>query len=155
MIAPQHDPFGESDAPAYSWKDKTVGHVITLLVGDHPKMVQSRDFKTKKPAVWDDGNPKYSVVINGTIDGEEYGLWMNKPSAMFGAIKEATKAAGKKGIAPGDTLMVKFIGTKPTDGDPQKLYAAKLTPGAPPAGTPDPFSSGSGDGGGWGDNAPF
>lgn len=138
MTAPQHDPFGESDAPAYSWKDKPVGHVVTLVVGETPKQVQSRDFKTKKPAVWDDGNPKYSVVINGTIDGEEYGLWMNKPSAMFGAIKEATKAAGKKGITPGDVLMVKFTGTKPTDGDPQKLYAAKLTPGTPPAAA-DPF----------------
>jgi hypothetical protein len=142
MTAPQIDPFeGANKAPAVSWKDKPVGTVITMTVTDHPKLVQSRDFKTKEPATWPDGNPMMSVVINGDINGEPHGLWASKPSALFVALAEAQKASGKK-ITPGDTLAVKFTGTKPTQGDPQKLFAVKHTPGTPsPAPADDPWAS--------------
>jgi hypothetical protein len=139
------DPFGGDTAPAVSWKDAPVGTVVTLEVTDTPKQVQGKDFKTKKPATWPDGNPKYSVVINGRVNGEDRGLWMNKPSAMFGAIKDAQKKLGRP-IRPGDTLAVRFSGTRPTDGDPQKLYEAKITPGTPPAPpAADPFGGSADD----------
>lgn len=143
MTAPQHDidPFDGADkAPAVSWKTATVGDVVTINVTDYPKLVQSRDFKTKEPATWPDGNPKMSVVINGDVNGQPHGLWAGKPSALFVAIAEAQKTSGKK-IAPGDTLAVKFTGTKPTSGDPQKLFAVKHTPGVAPSTTPDPFGN--------------
>lgn len=144
MTAPADlDPFASANsAPAVSWKDAVVGTVVTMVVTEAPALVQSRDFKTKEPATWPDGNPKMAVVINGTVDGEDRSLWASKPSALFGALADAQKASGKR-IAPGDTIAVKFTGTKPTSGDPQKLFAAKHTPGTPP--TPDAFAGATGD----------
>jgi len=137
------DPFGSDKAPAVSWKDAPVGTVVTMKVSGPAKLVQSTDFKTKEPAKWPDGNPKMSVVINGTVDGEERSLWAPKPSALFAAIAEAQKAVGQNGKAhrlrEGDTLLVKFTGTKPTTGDPQKLFAAKIEVGTPRPSGDDPF----------------
>lgn len=142
MSTQDEDPFG-SGSPAVSWKDVPVGTVVTMQVTDAAKLVQSRDFKTKEPATWPDGNPKMSVVINGTVNGEERSLWAPKPSALFAAIGDAQKAAGANGrphrLREGDTLAVKFTGTKPTSGDPQKLFAAKITPGTPTPSGGDPF----------------
>lgn len=154
MTAPVIDPFGGgTSAESISWDGVPEGTVVTLEVTDHPGMVQGRDFKTKQPAVWPDGNPKMVVAINGTVNGEERCLWTKKPSALFGAIKDAIVASGEPGpIKPGDTLMVKFTGTKPTDGSPQKLFAAKLTRGKPKPAGGDPFGGGDA----WNkDEAPF
>jgi hypothetical protein len=137
------DPFADK-APAVSFKDAKVGTVVTIKVTSPAKLVQQRDFKTKEPATWPDGNPKMAAVINGEVNGEPRSLWAPKPSAMYVAIAAAQKEAGKR-IDAGDTLAVKFTGTKPTDGDPQKLYAAKLTPGTPPPIGDDPFSGTSND----------
>lgn len=133
------DPFagGGEKRPSVSFKDKPVGTVITGLVIDSPKLVQSRDFETGEPAVWPDGNPKMTVVVDLLVDGEEMSLWAAKPSAMFAALAEAQKTAGSR-IGVGGTLAVKFTGEKPNEKNPrlnaQKLYAAKYT-------APDPFGA--------------
>lgn len=144
MTAPAvQDPFAGGDAaPSISWKNVEVGTTVTLEVTDYPIEVQGKDFKTKLPATWPDGNPKMVAGIPGTVNGEPRMLWANKPSALFGAIKEAVKASSERGpIKPGDTLTVQFYDTKPTDGDPQKLFRAKLTRGVKPSTEPDPFGS--------------
>ena len=138
------DPFAGADkAPSISFKDAAVGTVYEGIVTEAPKLVQSRDFNTGEPAFWpakpgEVPNPKMSVVIRMSLDGdEERSLWAQKPSAMFAAIGEAQKTAGQR-IEVGGTLAIKFTGEKPhTDPDkirknlpPQKLYAAKYTPPA-------------------------
>lgn len=148
------DPFAGADkVPSISFKDAPVGTVYEGIVTEAPKLVQSRDFNTGEPAFWpakpgEAPNPKMSVVIRlQLLDGDERSLWAQKPSAMFAAIGEAQRAAGKR-IEIGGTLAVKFTGEKPhTDPEkvrknlpPQKLYAAKYTP---PAAKPadDPWGS--------------
>ena len=145
------DPFAGADkAPSISFKGVPVGTVFEGVVTEAPKLVQSRDYNTGEPAFWpakpgETPNPKMSVVIRLSLDGdEERSLWAPKPSAMFAAIGEAQKQAGQR-IEVGGTLAIKFTGEKPhTDPDkirrempPQKLYAAKYTPpAAKPAADP-------------------
>lgn len=130
------DPLASYDKrPSWSWKDRRVGSGFKGVIVEAPKLVQGRDFKTKEPAVWPDGNPKMVVVIGVNINGEEYSLWANKPSALLAALMEAQKTAGKR-MEAGGALAVKFTEEVPTDGDPQRLFAAKYDP---PKGV-DPFA---------------
>lgn len=145
------DPFSGGDsAPSLSFKGKPVGTVQTVTVTDVAKLVQSRDLATDLPAVWPDGNPKMCAVINGEDEqGEPRSVWAAKPSSLFTAIKDA-QAAVEPGyrLKAGDTLAIRFTGEKPPTKkghNPQKLYAAKITPGvAPTKPADDP----------WGDDAP-
>jgi len=133
MNAP--DPFASESTPAVSFKGAPVGTSFTLVVLEAPTVVQSRDFETGKPASWPDGNPKMSVVtkVVNQATGETLSLWAAKPSAMFAALAEATKATGKP-LEVGGTLVVTYTGDKPNDNprlNAQKLYSATYTPPAP------------------------
>lgn len=136
------DPFATYDrAPALSFKNAPIGTSYTGEVLEEAKLVQARDFETGERATWPDGNPKMTVVLRLRVDGEERSLWAPKPSAMFKALADARKAAGKP-IAPGGWLTVTFTGEEPNKKNPrlnpQKLYEAKYVEGAPPS-EADPF----------------
>ena len=123
-----NDPLAESSTPAISFKDSPIGTSYTGTVVGTPEMVQSRDFKTKEPAVWPDGNPKMSLVVKMEIQGEVRSLWAPKPSAMWAALTAARQQAGVP-LDDGCLLTVTFSGTKPKPGmDPQKLYSAHYVP---------------------------
>jgi hypothetical protein len=134
------DPFAGGDKTP-SLKFPTIGTAYDCTVTEAPKLVQSRDFKTKLPAWWDkeETQPKMAVVINVEVDGEGYSIWATKPSAMFRAIQDAQREAGQR-IAVGGRLQVAFTheADSKSGGDPAKQYAAKYTP---PQATPgaDPF----------------
>lgn len=150
MTAPSEvDPFATTDkAPSLSFKNAPVGTTYTGTVTADPKLVQSRDYKTGEPAFWpakpgETPNPKMSVVINLTVDGEPRSLWATKPSAMFAALADAQRESGIK-IGPGVKLSVRFTGEKELEDkkkEPQKLYAVKLE-AAPPEPAADPFVTG-------------
>jgi len=138
------DPFeGGSKTAAVSFKDSRPGDSVTLIITKLPELVQSRDFETGQPAVWDDGNPKMSAVVTGTINGEEKAVWASKPSAMFAAVAEAQRVAGAK-LAPGGTLTITYSGDKPNEKNPRlnaaKQYTATYSP-------PDAFSASPAAGG--------
>lgn len=84
--------------------------------------------------------PKGTEGVDGPIEiGEAVSLWV-KPGAMAAAIRDACKAAGVKGIAAGDTLVVRYTadGEKSKPGqNPPKLYAAKYVPAKPAASLDD------------------
>lgn len=163
------DPFaGAEKAPALSFADVEVGHSYTGVVTDTPKLVQSKDYNTGDPAVWPDGNPKMSAVINLDVDGEPRSLWAAKPSAMFVAIAEAQRTSGIK-IRPGVKLRVTWYDSKAhTDPEKirkklpaQKLYKIDLKDAEPAdvfAGgesTPEPAAPAASSGGAdWGSAAP-
>ena len=132
------DPFeGGSKTTAVSFSDARPGDSFTLIITKLPESVQSRDFETGQPAVWDDGNPKMSAVVTGTVNGEEKAVWARRPSALFAAIAEAQTVAGAK-IAPGGTLTITYTGDKPNEKNP-RLNAAKQYKATYSA--PDAFAS--------------
>lgn len=137
------DPLAGGDkAPALSFKNMPVGTTYTGEVLEDPKLVQARDFDSGDPAVWPDGNPKMAVVVRVNVNGEERSIWAPKPSAMFKALADAQKAAGKR-ITVGGRLTVKFVGEKPNERNerlnPQKLYTATYAEGDPFADDVPPF----------------
>lgn len=127
------DPFDKPDSrPSVSFKGAPIGATITCVVDGSPNKVQARDFETNKPAVWDDGNPKYTVATDVLVNDAPMTLWAQIPGSLFSAIAAAQTAAGAK-IAKGGTLVVKLVGEKPNDNprlNAQKLYEAHYTPPA-------------------------
>lgn len=146
MTAPEIDPFASAEkSPAISFKHAPIGTVISVKVTDAAKKIQGKKYGTDLPAVWEnkDGttSPKYSAVINGTVDGEPRSIWATIPSELFAKIAAAQKDVGRS-IQPGDTVAIKFTGEEPTAGEPKKLYAVKITPGVvTPPPSADPFGS--------------
>lgn len=123
-----NDPLAESSAPSVSFKDAPIGTEIRGTVVGTPELVQSRDFKTKEPALWPDGNKKMSLVVKMEIGGEVHSLWAPKPSAMWAALVAARQEAGVP-LEDGAVLTVTYSGSKPKPGmDPQKLYTASYRP---------------------------
>lgn len=135
----EQNPFEGGGAPAISFaerdeygnlKSKPVGTKYTGTIVETPKVVQSRDYDTGKPATWPDGNPKWSVVIGLEINGEKHSLWAPKPSSMFKAIQDALTVNGKvQAAALGGTLSIELSGFQKTEGGkaPQKLYKASYS----------------------------
>lgn len=159
MTTAEIDPFLENGekSPAISFKGAAIGTVITVKVTDSPKKIQGKEFGTDNPAVWRNKNgttsPKYSAVINGTVDGEPRSIWATIPSDLFAKLKAAQQEIGRS-VRDGDTVAIKLIAEEPTSGSPKKVYAVKITPGVPAvAKADDPFSSSST--GGWSDEPPF
>lgn len=137
------DPFASYDrVPALSFKNAAIGTSYTGEVLEEAKLVQARDFETGDPAFWPDGNKKMSAVIRLRVDSEERSLWAPKPSAMFKALADAQKAAGKR-IAVGGALTVTFTGEEPNTKNPKlnpmKLYAATYSESDPLADDVPPF----------------
>lgn len=163
MTTAEIDPFldGGDKSPAISFKNAPLGTVITVQVTDGPKKIQGKEFGTDNPAVWrnKDGStsPKYSAVINGTVDGEPRSIWATIPSDLFAKLKTAQAELGRS-VRDGDTIAIKLIAEEPTAGSPKKVYAVRITPGSPkPAVGSDPFSSDAGgsNSNGWSDEPPF
>ena len=140
------DPFAKQESlPSLSFKDAPVGASYTGTVVSHPTMLQTRDYQTKQPETWPDGNPKMAAVFNLRLDsGEVRSVWARRPSGLFQAIQEAQERAGVR-IAPGGRLTLTFTGWgQATAGnDPPKTYAATYEPGNAFAGGPQPGPTGA------------
>lgn len=131
------DPFaGSAGLPAISFVQKDqYGNMTSKPVGTRiggkvlkaPTAVQRRNFTTKLPETWPDGNPKTSVVVDLLVDGVEMSLWVKKPSALYKAFGEAK---GDALIKPGDTVFVTLVGFGKPEADkaPAKLYKVDYTP---------------------------
>lgn len=137
-----NDPFASDSTPAISFKNAAIGEAVTGVVAELPKMVQATDFDSGKPAFWDNGNPKMTVVTTLDVGGELRGLWAPKPSAMFAAFGAAQKELGRK-VQLGDVVTVAYIGERANEKNPrlnpQKLYDVSIRAGAPGA-SGDPFA---------------
>ncbi len=127
---------------------KIVGRVLKY------EMVQQRDFQSKKPKFWDDGNPMMQACV--TLQAEEWEpvdedddgkrrLYVK--GKMRDAVIAAVNASGHKGSLIGGKLGVSYSGDGEKTGgqSPPKLYKAKYEPPSaeqmladePPADDPD------------------
>ena len=166
MTAPLTDPFTGSDSvPSLSFKDAPIGTVHEGTIVESAVWVHSRNFDTGLPDYWptkagETPSPKMAAVIKIALtNGEEAAIWAIKPSALYAAINDAAKHAGRQ-IEIGGTLAVKYTGDKPnidTRKFAAKQYAARYTP---PAATADPFAAAptapvAQDAKGWDASPPF
>lgn len=99
---------------------------------------QGRDLETKEPQTWDDGSPKYIILIdiqtnvrNPDIAGDDgtRRLWVR--GNMLTAIRAAMRSAGGAKLRPGGHLKVTYVrnGDQQRRGlNPPKLYEAEYTP---------------------------
>ena len=123
--------------------DTVRGVVVSVTVA------QQRDFRTKSPLFWDDGNPRTQALIvlqtaerSADIDDDDgkRQLYVKRPSALLKAIIGALGAT-KFSQSIGGTLAVKYTGNgEPAERgiSPPKLYAAKFTPAGGTDAAPGP-----------------
>lgn len=131
-----------NSVPSATFKQPGIEHkgIITAL-----DTMQVRNFKTKLPETWDDGNPKMQAVITLRTDERDESIENDNgvrrlfvgSKGMREAIAAAVKKSGAPGLAVGGKIGVKF--TREAEGEnglnPSKVYAAKYEP--PPAGAVD------------------
>lgn len=124
-----------SAAPSISWKDRPIGTTVRGTVSRPPRKMQQRDIKDGKPLTWDDGSPRWQLVVNlrtelrdPTVDGDdgERSLYV-KGKSMTDALRDAVRRAGAPGIEVGAELSVTYVGDGPKTNpkfDPPRLYSA-------------------------------
>jgi hypothetical protein len=138
-----NDPFYRPDkAKSLSWKGAPVGAKVVMVLDGAATKVQSRNYETGKPDFWDDGNPKYSVVLTGDVKGKRRSLWAAIPSALFFALGDAQDKSGAK-FGNGGELTVEYVGDKPNENprfNASKQFTAKYVPPAPSAESSDPWA---------------
>lgn len=121
-----------------SAKFDAIGDTITGTIVS-TEVRQQTDIGDGKPLVWDDGSPRMQLVVtlatdarDDTDDDGRRNLYVKGSKApgsqsMHDAVRAAVQAAGAKGLEPGGTLTVTYVGDEPskTRGfSPRKRYQA-------------------------------
>lgn len=102
-FADQRDLVGSVYPPGLSFKFP--GDTFTLAVAGFGKE-RDRDYDTGDPLSWEDGSPKMVHVIHGPCDGGQPRAWWIRGKNATTAVREALKAAGVHGFAPGDLVQI-------------------------------------------------
>lgn len=135
-----NDFFMGNSAPSLSFLEIGTVHEGRVT---HKTMIQARDFATKEPKFWPDGNPKMQAVITLQTDVRDPSVDNDNglrrlfvgSGGMRSAITQAIKKAHATGIEIGGLLGVKYVrnGEAAQGGvNPPKVYAAKYEPPAHP-----------------------
>jgi hypothetical protein len=94
-------------------------------------MLQTRDYQTKAPKFWPDGNPQMAAVFKVQLDGsgEVRSVWAKRPGGLFSALQAAQEASGAR-IGPGGRVAISFTGYGQAEAgkNPPKVYAARYEP---------------------------
>ena len=140
----ENDPFYVADkAKALSWKNAPIGAKVVIALDGPASKVRARKYGTNEYDDWDDGNPKFNVVLTGLVKGKRRSLWAMIPSNLFFVLGNAQDAAGAK-FNKGGTLTVEYIGDKPADNpqyNPAKQFKADYVVPAAGADDSDPWAS--------------
>lgn len=100
--------------------DTITGKVISTEVR------QQTDISDGKPLTWDDGSPRMQLVVTLQTDAKDdaeddgqravYVKGSKAPGSksMHDAVRSAVQAARAKGLEPGGTLTVTFVGEEPS-----------------------------------------
>jgi hypothetical protein len=104
------------------------------------RMVQQRDFVSKKPKFWDNGDPMMQAAItlqtdirDPEVQNDDGRRVLYAKNNMRDAIRDAVTEAGYDGSWVGGTLKVRYErdGVSDQGLNPPKLYRAKFTPPDP------------------------
>lgn len=116
--------------------DTVTGTIVSTAVR------QQTDMATGAPLVWDNGDPRMQLVVSlqtdirdDTDDDGVRAIYVKGSKApgsksLHDAVRAAVQDAHAKGLEPGGTLTVSYIGTEPakTRGfNDRKLWAARYT----------------------------
>lgn len=112
--------------------DMVEGEIVSVEVS------QMRDFQTKMPATWQDGQAKQQIhIVLQTslppIDDEDDGrrsLWIKGWGVQLKALREACRQAGVKEPSKGDVFAARFAGYGDRGNAPQppKMYEYRIIP---------------------------
>jgi hypothetical protein len=103
---------------------------------------QQTDFTTGEPKFWPNGDAMYQVLVRLQTeqheDGDDDGVrtLYVKGKSLTGAVREAVRGAGAKGLEVGGTLTVTYTGDGVSEKrgiNPPKLYAAEYVKPDPAA----------------------
>jgi hypothetical protein len=137
-----------SGAGGKSAKFPQIGAAITGVIDRQPEVKQQVDPDTGKPDTWDDGNPKWQIVVtlrtderSTEIDGDDgirylYVKGSKKPDSqsLHAAVASAVQAAGAAELEVGGKLTVTYVGdgvkASPTRTAPKKYSAVYVTAAA-------------------------
>ena len=120
-----------------SAKFENHGDSVAGTVDDEPQAVQQTDFTTGEPLTWPNGDPRMQVVVTLATDlrddSEDDGLrkLFIKGKSMNGAVRDAVRKAGSKGLERGGQLTVTYTGDGVAERrgiNPPKLYSASYAP---------------------------
>lgn len=129
-----------SGAPSATFREVGTEHkgVVTAL-----ETMQVRNFKTKLPETWDDGNPKMQAVLTLQTDERDPQIENDNgvrklyvsSKGMREAIAAAVRKAGSSQVLVGGKIAVRFTreGESESGLNPPKVYAAKYEPPPSPA----------------------
>ncbi|MDN5855127.1 MAG: hypothetical protein L0K86_20215 [Actinomycetia bacterium] len=143
-----------SGAGGKSAKFPQIGATITGTIARGPEVKQQVDPDTGKPDTWDDGNPKWQIVVtldtderNPDIDADDgtrylYVKGSKKPESqsLHAAVASAVQGAGATELEVGGRLTVTYVGDgvkpSPTRTAPKKYSAVYVTAAAAALGVP-------------------
>lgn len=105
---------------------------------------QQTDFTTGEPKAWPNGEPMMQVVVTLATDQRDPSITDDdglrkvyvKGKSLTGAVRDAVRKAGAKGLEVGGTLTVTYTGDGVAEKrgiNPPKLYAADYTKPDPAA----------------------
>lgn len=123
---------GGSKAARFDGIGVSVGGVIDDITAK-----QQTDFTTGEPKTWPNGDPMMQVLVRVQTtlseDADDDGLRTIyvKGKSLTGAVRDAVRKAGAKGLEVGGTLTVTYTGDGVAERkgiNPPKLYAAEYTP---------------------------
>ena len=156
MTQPYNPPSADDWLTGGAAKSATfhnIGDTVRGRVVGKPTMQQQRDFTTKKPKFWDDGNPMWQLVVilqtderdpQDPEDDGRRGLYIK--GQMRTAVQEALRKVGAKALEDGGELWVTYTanGTPPQRGmNPPKLFDAGYAPPVAGPAADDPWSAGA------------
>jgi hypothetical protein len=117
-----------------SAKFDTPGTTIAGTITEPPTIQQQRNFDTQALEYWEDGNPKYMLVVNidtgkvdPNVDNDDGVRAIYVRANLQKAVREAVRLAGQEGLEVGGHLAVTYTGdgTPPRRGaNAPKLYSA-------------------------------
>ncbi len=108
-----------------------IGAVIAGRIITKPEMLQQRDFRTKEPLTWPDGEPRWEVAIQLRLSDEREVTLYAKGNSL-NAVRDAIADAGAETLEIGGYLKICYVGDDEdaTTSIKPKCYDASYKPPA-------------------------